>query len=51
MAETMQETVRRLREQAWEEGHTAGKNRNPRLRSTWKTNPYKKVVEDGSSKC
>lgn len=47
MAETMQETVRRLREQAWDEGHKAGQARNPRLRATWKTNPYKKVAKDG----
>lgn len=39
--ETMQETVRRLREEAWDEGYAARDQRNPRLRATWKQNPYR----------
>jgi hypothetical protein len=44
--ETMQETVRRLREEAWDEGYAARDQRNPRLRATWKKNPYRKVDAD-----
>lgn len=44
--ETMQETVRRLREQAWDEGYAARDQRNPRLRATWKPNPYRKKEND-----
>lgn len=41
MPETMRETIRRLREEAWDAGYAARDQRNPRLRATWKNNPYR----------
>jgi hypothetical protein len=46
--DTMQETIRRLREEAWDEGYAARDQRNPRLRATWKFNPYRKVANNGA---
>ena len=46
--DSMQETVRRLREEAWDEGYAARDQRNPRLRATWKSNPYRKVADNGA---
>jgi hypothetical protein len=42
-----EEELRRARELAWDEGYSAGKQHDPRLRSTWKTNPYRKYGVEG----
>lgn len=39
----MQEVIRQAREKAWAEGYAARDKRHPRDRSTWKSNPYRKV--------
>lgn len=43
------EELRILQELAWDQGYQAGKQHDPRLRSTWKTNPHRKVEPDGTS--
>lgn len=46
---SMEEVIRQAREKAWDDGYQAGKNYNSRLRSTWKMNPYRRVVLNASS--
>lgn len=46
---SMQEVIRQAREKAWAEGYAARDQRHPRDRSTWKSNPYRKVTQDGSN--
>lgn len=41
--ETQQELMRRMREQAWDEGYTAGKAMKPFDSRTHAKNPYRKA--------
>lgn len=41
--ESIEENMRQIQERAWADGYMAGKQYDPRLRSTWKSNPFTRI--------